>query len=99
MIARPRQPDVVQSTERLVAAPSPNPPGDERAAAGVVTDICAELGLSALRLAGIPTLSGLGPGLLERAHTADERVSLRGLRQAVDVYRTLARDFCEGEHQ
>jgi acetylornithine deacetylase/succinyl-diaminopimelate desuccinylase-like protein len=48
-------------------------------------------------LAGIPTLPGLGPGLLERAHTADERVSLRGLRQAVDVYRTLAGDFCQGQ--
>ena len=58
------------------------------------TDACWLQGL-----AGIPTLPGLGPGLLERAHTADERVSLRGLRQAVDVYRTLAREFCEGEHQ
>ena len=48
-------------------------------------------------LAGIPTLPGLGPGLLERAHTADERVSLHGLRQAVDVYGTLARDFCQGQ--
>ena len=56
------------------------------------TDACWLQGL-----AGIPTLPGLGPGLLERAHTADERVSLDGLRQAVDVYRTLARDFCEGE--
>jgi acetylornithine deacetylase/succinyl-diaminopimelate desuccinylase-like protein len=56
------------------------------------TDACWLQGL-----AGIPTLPGLGPGLLERAHTADERVSLYGLRQAVDVYRTLARDFCQGQ--
>lgn len=47
--------------------------------------------------AGIPTLPGVGPGLLERAHTADERVSVRGLQQAVDVYRHLALDFCTTE--
>ena len=59
------------------------------------TDACWLQGL-----AGIPTLPALGPGLLERAHTADGRVSLRGLRQAVDVYRTLGRrGFCEGEHR
>jgi acetylornithine deacetylase/succinyl-diaminopimelate desuccinylase-like protein len=56
------------------------------------TDACWLQGL-----AGIPTLPGLGPGLLERAHAADERVSLRGLRQAVDVYRALAIAYCEGD--
>lgn len=56
------------------------------------TDACWLQGM-----AGIPTMPGLGPGLLERAHTADERVSLTGLDQAVDVYRHLANDFCRGE--
>ena len=50
MTAGMRRSDVVELTERLVAAPSPNPPGDERAAAGVVTDICIELGLPAPRV-------------------------------------------------
>ena len=64
-----RRSDVVELTERLVAAPSPNPPGDERAAAGVVTEICTELGLPAPRvLAAEPSRPNLivdldfGPG-------------------------------------
>jgi acetylornithine deacetylase/succinyl-diaminopimelate desuccinylase-like protein len=40
-----RVPDARQLLERLVAAPSPNPPGDERAAADVVREAAAELGL------------------------------------------------------
>ena len=36
--------------------------------------------------------AGLGPGLLERFHTADERV-VHALRQAVDAYRARWRDF------
>lgn len=35
--------DVVPLTRRLVGAPSPNPPGDERAAAAVVDDYLADL--------------------------------------------------------
>ena len=60
---------MVEVTERLVAAPTPNPPGDERAAADVVTETCAELGLPAPRvLAADPTRPNLvvdldfGPG-------------------------------------
>ena len=56
-------------TERLIAAPSPNPPGDERAAAGVVTETCAEPDLPAPRaVAADPTRPNLivdldsGPG-------------------------------------
>jgi acetylornithine deacetylase/succinyl-diaminopimelate desuccinylase-like protein len=56
------------------------------------TDACWLQGL-----AGIPTLPGLGPGLLERAHAADERVSLAALRQAVDVYRHLGSHFCQSD--
>jgi len=37
--------DVVEIAQRLIRAPSPNPPGDERAAALVVQDLLAELGL------------------------------------------------------
>ncbi len=69
MTAAARRPDVVELTERLVAAPSPNPPGDERMAAGVVTEICTELGLPTPRvLAAEPNRPNLlvdldfGPG-------------------------------------
>lgn len=48
-------------------------------------------------VAGIPTLPALGPGLLRRAHAADEWVSIRALEQARDVYVALARRFCPGE--
>jgi succinyl-diaminopimelate desuccinylase len=47
--------------------------------------------------AGIPTLPAAGPGLLERAHTADEWVSVAALEQAVGVYRLLARSYCAGD--
>jgi succinyl-diaminopimelate desuccinylase len=45
-------------------------------------------------LAGIPTLPALGPGLLSRAHGADEWVSVSAVRQAVDLYVAVSRDFC-----
>jgi acetylornithine deacetylase/succinyl-diaminopimelate desuccinylase-like protein len=41
-----------------------------------------------------PTLPALGPGLLRRAHGADEWVSIAAVRKAVDLYTTLARSFC-----
>jgi acetylornithine deacetylase/succinyl-diaminopimelate desuccinylase-like protein len=48
-------------------------------------------------LAGVaPTLPAWGPGLLRRAHAADEWVSIRALRTAVDLYAELAREFCAG---
>jgi acetylornithine deacetylase/succinyl-diaminopimelate desuccinylase-like protein len=42
----------------------------------------------------IPTLPALGPGLLRRAHAADEWVSVAAVRKAVDLYASLARCFC-----
>jgi acetylornithine deacetylase/succinyl-diaminopimelate desuccinylase-like protein len=48
-------------------------------------------------LAGVaPTLPAWGPGLLRRAHAADEWVSVGALRTAVDLYADLAREFCAG---
>jgi acetylornithine deacetylase/succinyl-diaminopimelate desuccinylase-like protein len=44
---------------------------------------------------GIPTLPAFGPGMLERAHAANERISIRALEQSVDIYEALIRDFCE----
>lgn len=46
-------------------------------------------------LLGTPTLPAFGPGLLEYAHAADERVSIRSLEQSVPMYAALIRDFCE----
>jgi succinyl-diaminopimelate desuccinylase len=43
---------------------------------------------------GLPTLPALGPGLLCRAHAADEWVSLSAVHRAVDLYGDLARRFC-----
>lgn len=44
----------------------------------------------------IPTLPALGPGLLRRAHGADEWVSIGVVRKAVDLYANLATSFCAG---
>ena len=43
---------------------------------------------------GLPTLPALGPGLLRRAHAADEWVSIQAVRQAVEIYTHLARAYC-----
>ncbi|GGL33501.1 M20 family metallopeptidase [Phycicoccus endophyticus] len=43
---------------------------------------------------GTPCLPALGPGLLARAHGADEWVSVRAVHQAADLYEQLARAFC-----
>ncbi|HWL98696.1 MAG TPA: M20 family metallopeptidase [Nocardioidaceae bacterium] len=45
-------------------------------------------------LAGIATLPALGPGLLRRAHAADEWVSVTAVEQSVDLYAALAASFC-----
>jgi succinyl-diaminopimelate desuccinylase len=45
-------------------------------------------------LQGLPTLPALGPGLLCRAHAADEWVSVAAVRRAVELYGDLARRFC-----
>lgn len=44
--------------------------------------------------AGVPTLPALGPGLLARAHGADEWVSITALTQALSLYQALAERFC-----
>jgi acetylornithine deacetylase/succinyl-diaminopimelate desuccinylase-like protein len=41
-----------------------------------------------------PTLPALGPGLLRRAHAADEWVSVAAVHKAVDLYTSLAASFC-----
>jgi acetylornithine deacetylase/succinyl-diaminopimelate desuccinylase-like protein len=48
------------------------------------------------QLQGLPTLPALGPGLLRRAHAADEWVSVDAVHQAVTLYGELARTFCQG---
>ncbi len=45
-------------------------------------------------LQGVPTLPALGPGLLRRAHGADEWVSVTAVRKAVELYTSLAVSFC-----
>jgi acetylornithine deacetylase/succinyl-diaminopimelate desuccinylase-like protein len=53
--------DVVELARTLVRTPSPNPPGDERAVAGVVTEALAALGLPR---AEVLALDGTRPNLL-----------------------------------
>ena len=48
-------------------------------------------------LQGLPTLPALGPGLLRRAHAADEWVSIQAVRQAVEIYTHLANAYCAGD--
>jgi acetylornithine deacetylase/succinyl-diaminopimelate desuccinylase-like protein len=43
-----------------------------------------------------PTLPAWGPGLLSRAHAADEWVSIAALETSVALYRELAKEFCAG---
>lgn len=43
-----------------------------------------------------PTLPAWGPGLLSRAHAADEWVSTAALETSVELYRELAKEFCAG---
>ncbi|MCA9859985.1 MAG: M20/M25/M40 family metallo-hydrolase [Thermomicrobiales bacterium] len=47
-----RDADVVQLTIDLIAAPSPNPPGDETAPAALIVERCRALGLPAPRVIG-----------------------------------------------
>src|SRR5215208_6375200 len=44
----------------------------------------------------LPTLPALGPGLLRRAHAADEWVSITAVRQAAELYTHLASAYCPG---
>jgi acetylornithine deacetylase/succinyl-diaminopimelate desuccinylase-like protein len=45
----------------------------------------------------LPTLPALGPGLLRRAHAADEWVSITAVRRAVEIYTHLATAYCSGD--
>lgn len=67
--------DPVELLAALVSAPSPNPPGDERAVAGVITDALQALGLPA------PTVvakSADRPNLLVRIDGSGPRLMLAG---------------------
>jgi acetylornithine deacetylase/succinyl-diaminopimelate desuccinylase-like protein len=48
-------------------------------------------------LQGLSVLPALGPGLLRRAHGADECVSVEAVRRCVTLYRSLALAFCAPE--
>jgi acetylornithine deacetylase/succinyl-diaminopimelate desuccinylase-like protein len=48
------------------------------------------------QMQGMPTLPALGPGLLLRAHAADEWVSIDAVNRATTLYAELARTFCQG---
>jgi acetylornithine deacetylase/succinyl-diaminopimelate desuccinylase-like protein len=45
---------------------------------------------------GTPVLPAVGPGLLRRAHAADEWVSIGALRRSVDLYAEIATEYCAG---
>jgi acetylornithine deacetylase/succinyl-diaminopimelate desuccinylase-like protein len=45
----------------------------------------------------VPVLPAFGPGLLRRAHGADEWVSVTALRRAVGLYAGVAAAFCPGD--
>jgi succinyl-diaminopimelate desuccinylase len=45
-------------------------------------------------LAGIPTLPAVGPGLLERAHAANEFVSIDALEMTPSIYADIIKRFC-----
>lgn len=45
----------------------------------------------------LSTLPALGPGLLRRAHAADEWVSITAVRKAVELYTNLATVYCSGD--
>ena len=49
---RPRREELVEFARALVATPSPNPPGDERAVAALVAEKLRELGVTRVETAG-----------------------------------------------
>src|SRR5262245_59433387 len=49
---RPRRDELVDFARELVATPSPNPPGDERAVAALVDAKLRELGVTRIETAG-----------------------------------------------
>ena len=50
-------------------------------------------------LAGIPTLPAVGPGLLERAHAANEFVSVDALEVTPSIYAGIVKRFCAGDEE
>lgn len=48
-------------------------------------------------LSGVPTLPACGPGLLSRAHGADEFVSVTALKQARHIYSRIAKEYCTAD--
>jgi acetylornithine deacetylase/succinyl-diaminopimelate desuccinylase-like protein len=50
-------------------------------------------------LAGIPTLPAVGPGLLERAHAANEFVSIDALKVTPSVYAGIVKRFCAPDEE
>lgn len=51
----------------------------------------------ALQRPDLPCLPALGPGLLSRAHGADEWVSVDAVRRSVDIYELLALEYLSAE--
>lgn len=49
----------------------------------------------ALQLPDLPCLPALGPGLLSRAHAADEWVSVDAVRSSVGIYESLTRGYLD----
>jgi succinyl-diaminopimelate desuccinylase len=48
-----------------------------------------------ISMAGIPTITSLGPGWLSVAHGPNECVGLDQLEQAIASYKTIARRFLQ----
>ncbi len=48
-------------------------------------------------IAGIPTVASLGPGWLSVAHGPNERVGVDQLRQAAELYESVARRYLESD--
>ena len=73
---REREDEILEFARLLIAVPSPNPPGDERAAADLIASRLADLGVTDVRRAGsseerpnlIAQVGGDGPALMLSGH-------------------------------
>lgn len=91
-----RDDDVVRLTVDLIAAPSPNPPGDETAPAALIIETCRRLGLPTPATLGVdpkrPNLlltiegSSLGPHLAFCGHTDTKPAGAAISEWATDPY-------------
>jgi acetylornithine deacetylase/succinyl-diaminopimelate desuccinylase-like protein len=72
---RARRDELVEFAQTLVATPSPNPPGDERAVAAIVTDRLHGLGVTRVETVGA---SEERPNVLARVGGADGRTLILG---------------------